>query len=253
MRIITYNVNGIRSALRKNFLAWLRLELPDVLCVQELKALPVQCEPSLFEDLGYHSYWFSAERKGYSGVGLLSLEKPSNVTYGIGHSTYDSEGRVLRADFGDISIISLYMPSGSSGQERQNFKMRMLADFYHYAQTLLQTRSKLIISGDYNICHTAQDIHDPIGNKNSSGFLPEERQWLSQFLKLGFIDTFRSLNPTKQEYTWWSYRQQARKKNLGWRIDYHMISQTLKPNLRAAQILGDVVHSDHCPAIIELK
>jgi exodeoxyribonuclease-3 len=175
------------------------------------------------------------------------------VITGIGIPRYDNEGRLLRADYGDVSVLSVYHPSGSSGDERQAFKMEWLEDFISIADTLKATRPKLIISGDYNICHKPIDIHDPVRNANSSGFLPEERAWMSRFISTGFIDIFREFNQLPHQYTWWSYRANARSKNLGWRIDYHMATVLLRDNLLSAQILPNVMHSDHCPVEIRIN
>ncbi len=253
LKIISYNLNGIRAAMTKGLAEWIKADNADIYCFQETKAQPDQIPQADFEALGYHSYWFSAVKKGYSGVGILSKIKPDHVEYGMGIQKYDDEGRVIRADFGDTSVISVYHPSGSSGEERQAFKMIWLEDFLQYIENLKKTRAKLIISGDYNICHTAIDIHDPVRNATSSGFLPEEREWVSKFLAHNHIDTYRYLNPdARKEYTWWSFRSGARGKNLGWRIDYHMVTENLKPRLKSAGILMDVVHSDHCPLYVTL-
>ena len=252
MKIITYNVNGIRSAITKGFVDWLKAANPDMICLQEVKADENQIEKQLFEDLGYHIYWYSAEKKGYSGVAILTKIKPKHVEYGCGIEIYDREGRVLRTDFEDFSLMSVYMPSGSSGQERQDFKFQWLADFQQYIDQLKVNFPNLIISGDYNICHQAIDIHNPKSNANSSGFLPEERAWMSGFLESGFIDTFRHFNPEPHHYTWWSFRAGARQKNLGWRIDYHCASKALEGRLKRALILSEAKHSDHCPALVEI-
>lgn len=251
-KIISYNVNGIRAALGKDWMGWLKKENPDILCVQETKAHANQLDLQMFEKAGYHTYWYSAQKKGYSSVAIFSKTKPDHVEYGCGIEKYDNEGRILRADFGDFSVLSCYFPSGSSGEDRQAFKMEFLADFYAYIVELKKTRPNLLISGDINICHEAIDIHNPVSNKNSSGFLPEERQWITDFLALGFIDTFRTLNKEPHHYTWWTYRFGARGKNLGWRIDYHFISESLEEKLTGAGILADAVHSDHCPIVVEL-
>ncbi|MDK2909075.1 MAG: exodeoxyribonuclease [Bacteroidales bacterium] len=253
MKIITYNVNGIRSAINKGLTHWLSGEKPDILCIQETKAQPDQIPSEEFKNLGYSCFWHSAEKKGYSGVGLLALHQPDRVIEGMGIPEYDREGRFIRADFGDISVISVYHPSGTTGDVRQEFKMKWLEDFLNYVKELRKERSKLIISGDFNICHKPIDIHDPIGNSNSSGFLPEEREWLDRFIASGFVDTFRVFNQQPHQYTWWSFRANARSRNLGWRIDYHMVTENLKPKLRGATILPHVVHSDHCPAVVEIE
>ena len=253
LKIISYNLNGIRAALRKDLTGWLKQENPDILLVQETKAQPEQIESEAFESLGYKSYIHSAKKPGYSGVAIFSKHEPDNVIVGCGIEKYDNEGRIIRADFGDVSVISAYFPSGSSGDARQGFKMEFLSDFKPWVQDLLQERPKLVIGGDYNICHKPIDIHNPVSNKNSSGFLPEEREWVSEFLELGFVDSFRAFHNEPDRYSWWSYRFNARKKNLGWRIDYNMVSKDLADNMKNANILESVVHSDHCPILLELN
>lgn len=252
MKIITYNVNGIRSAIDKGLLTWLKAANPDVLCLQEVKANSDQVNLADFEALGYQSYWHSAQKKGYSGVAIFTKIKPKHVQIGCGIEKYDFEGRVIRIDFEDVSIINTYMPSGSSGDERQAFKYEWMDDFYNYTQTLVTEIPNLIIVGDYNICHQPIDIHNPKSNANSSGFLPQEREWLGKFIEIGFIDTFRHFNPEPHHYTWWSYRAGARKKNLGWRIDYQMATLSLTNRLQRAAILSDAIHSDHCPVLLEI-
>jgi exodeoxyribonuclease-3 len=251
-KIISYNVNGIRSAMNKGLLEWIKAADPDVLCLQELKAEPSQLDLTVFENLGYHHFWYPAQKKGYSGVAIFSKRKPDHVEYGCGIKMYDDEGRIIRADYGDVSVMSVYHPSGSSGELRQAFKMQWLSDFEKYIAVLKQQRSKLIISGDYNICHQAIDIHNPKSNANSSGFLPEERSWIDQFMRSGFVDTFRHFNAEPHNYSWWSFRANARNKNLGWRIDYNLVTENLKGNLKRAGILAEARHSDHCPVFVEL-
>ncbi len=253
MKIITYNVNGIRSAMSKGFVEWLKGTNADMICLQEVKAEEHQIEKALFEDLGYEIYWHSAEKKGYSGVAILTKHTPKNVDYGCGLPIYDREGRVLRTDFEDFSLMSVYMPSGSSGEERQGFKMQWLTDFHEYVHELKKTIPNLIISGDYNICHQPIDIHNPKSNANSSGFLPEEREWVGQFLGNGFIDTFRHFNQEPHHYSWWSYRAGARDKNLGWRIDYHLATEPMRERLVRSVILPEAKHSDHCPVLLEIS
>lgn len=252
MKIITYNVNGLRAAVSKGLPEWMAEVQPDVLCIQETKLQPDQFPAEAFEASGYKSYLFSAQKKGYSGVAILTRREPDHVEHGMGIEKYDNEGRFIRADYGDLSVVSVYHPSGTSGDERQAFKMEWLEDFQQYVVELQKTRKKLILCGDYNICHEAIDIHDPVRNAKNSGFLPEEREWMTRFLDAGFTDTFRFLNPDKQQYTWWSYRFNARKNNKGWRIDYCMVSEAVKPLLKDAYILNDAVHSDHCPAVLEV-
>ena len=252
MKIFTYNVNGIRAALRKDFSSWIKAVNPDIICLQEIKANPEQFEASVFTDLGYHCFWNPAEKKGYSGVAILTKTKPQHVEYDCGIEEIDFEGRILRADFDNFSLMSVYFPSGSSGDIRQAFKMKFLSQFQNYSNELKKDFPKLIISGDYNICHRAIDIHNPQRNKNTSGFLPEEREWMNVFITSGFIDSFRHLNPEPHNYSWWSYRANARAKNLGWRIDYNVISENLLPNLSRSAILSQARHSDHCPVLVEM-
>lgn len=252
-KILTYNVNGIRAAMNKGFTQWLQNENPDIVCLQETKAMREQVESQVFEYLGYKQFWFSAEKKGYSGVAIFTKEEPLHVEFGCGNELYDREGRVLRADYNGYSVISVYHPSGSSGEERQEFKMQWLDYFFDYIENLKKKIPNLIICGDYNICHQAIDIHDPVSNKDSSGFLPEERAWMSKFIGSGFIDSFRKFNPNPHEYTWWSYRAAARERNKGWRIDYIMVANPLNERLINSKILQQVHHSDHCPMFIEIQ
>jgi exodeoxyribonuclease III len=252
MKIITYNVNGIRAAMKKDFLGWLKDFNPDIVCIQESKAQMEQIPILEFQEAGYKSYWYSAKKKGYSGVGILTKQEPDNLVYGMGIQKYDDEGRFIRADYGDISIVSVYHPSGSSGDLRQAFKMQWLDDYLDYVEELKKERLNLILCGDYNICHKPIDIHDPVRNATVSGFLPEEREWLSKFLEHGFIDSFRAFNQEPHQYSWWSYRTRARERNLGWRIDYNMVAEPLKEKMKAAVILNEVVHSDHCPVLLEM-
>lgn len=253
MRIASYNVNGIRSAINKGFVDWIKATDPDVIGLQEVKAEETNIDKAIFEDLGYHIYWYPAVKKGYSGVAILTKTKPKNVAFGMGIQSYDDEGRMIRADFDDFSFISAYFPSGTTGDVRQDFKYQFLDDIYGYSQDLIQKFPNLIMSGDYNICHKPIDIHNPISNKNSSGFLPEERAWMDKFTSSGFEDTFRLFNPNPHQYTWWSFRAGSRAKNLGWRIDYHMTTLPMRDRLKRAIILPEAQHSDHCPIILELE
>lgn len=255
MRIISYNVNGIRAALKKGFAEWLATHPADIICLQETKANQEDVDVSAIEKQGYHTFWYSAQKKGYSGVAIFTKIKPDQVLYGNGIDQSDAEGRVIRADFGDITLINAYFPSGTSGDERQTYKYQWLDEFFNYVQQLRKTRKKLIVTGDYNIAHTEIDIHDPRGNKKSSGFLPEERAWMDRFLANKWIDTFRHLHPELTgAYSWWSQRfPTVRLQNKGWRIDYISITDTLKPQLKAAAIYPDIKHSDHCPIYAEIS
>jgi exodeoxyribonuclease-3 len=251
MKIISYNVNGIRAALKKDFVDWLKAANPDVLCLQETKAMEEQVDMTEIEALGYNHYWFSAQKKGYSGVGILSKVAPKHIEFGTGIDHIDFEGRVIRADFEHCSVISLYLPSGTN-MARLEHKFMFMDDFKAYIDHLKIDIPNLVICGDYNICHEAIDIHDPVRNKNVSGFLPEERAWLDGFLDSGFIDSFRSFNPEPHHYSWWSYRANARANNKGWRIDYALVSTPLKEKMNRAYILPEAHHSDHCPVVVEL-
>jgi len=253
MKIISYNVNGIRAAIKKGFIDWLQAANPDVICIQETKAHKDQLDLSLFENAGYpYHYWFSAQKKGYSSVAILSKTKPNHIAYGTGIETMDFEGRNLRVDFDDFSVMSLYLPSGTN-DARLEFKFAYMAQFQEYVNTIKKEIPNLIICGDYNICHTEIDIHNPKQNKNTSGFLPVEREWLGNFIDSGFIDSFRFLNKDPHHYSWWSYRANSRNNNKGWRIDYHMVSEPLKNRINRAYILPEAKHSDHCPIVIEIE
>ncbi|GGZ84964.1 exodeoxyribonuclease III [Algibacter mikhailovii] len=251
MKIISYNVNGIRAALNKGFLDWLVAADPDVICLQEIKAMKEQLDVSLFEDAGYkYHYWFSAQKKGYSGVAILSKTEPKHIAYGTGIESMDFEGRNIRADFDGVSVMSLYLPSGTNGA-RLNHKLEYMDMFQEYINGLKKDIPNLVICGDYNICHEEMDIHNP-KMKGVSGFLPVERTWIGRFIENGFIDSFRYLNPELQQYSWWSYRANSRANNKGWRLDYAMVSKPLQENIKRAVILTEAVHSDHCPILVEI-
>ncbi len=252
MKLISYNVNGIRAAMKKGFIEWMQATNADVIAIQESKAWPEQVDLTEFEAVGYKSYWENAEKKGYSGTVLFCKKEPNHIEYGLGIEKYDFEGRAIRADYDDFSILNVYMPSGTTGSVRQDFKYEWMDDFYDYVQELKKTIPNLIICGDYNICHTAMDIHNPKTNKNSSGFLPEERNWMEKLFNNGFIDTFRHFNTEPHNYTWWSYRARSREKNLGWRIDYFAATNEMESRLTNARILSEAKHSDHCPIVLEI-
>lgn len=252
MKIITYNINGLRAALKKGFLDWLSAVNADVVCLQEIKSTPEQIDVEPIKSLGYETFWHPATKKGYSGVAIFSKIRPGNVCIGCGIDKYDFEGRVIRVDFTDFSLMNVYMPSGSSGEERQAFKMTWLEDFFKYIEEIKKDHKNLVVCGDFNICHKPIDIHNPKSNANSSGFLPEERAWMSKFFDNGFVDAFRKFNQEPHNYTWWSYRAGARVKNLGWRIDYHTVTQEMENRLKRTVILKEAHHSDHCPVLLEI-
>jgi exodeoxyribonuclease III len=250
-KIVSYNVNGVRAALNKGLAEWLAEGAFDIVCIQEIKAEKEQVDTSIFDALGFtHQYWHSAEKKGYSGTLTLSKKPATFVSAESGLTDYDREGRILRTDFEDLTLLNCYFPSGTSGDERQDFKMSFLADFQQFVNKLSETRPNIIVVGDYNIAHNEIDIHDPKGNKNSTGFLPEERAWMTQWFEKGFTDAFRSQNPSTVQYSWWSYRAGARAKDKGWRIDYQSVSDVLKGKILHATQLKDALHSDHCPVLV---
>jgi len=251
MKIISYNVNGIRAALKKGFIDWLKSANPDVVCIQETKAHKEQLDLEVFEEAGYpYHYWFSAQKKGYSSVAILSKTEPKYIEYGTGIESMDFEGRNLRVDFEDFSVMSLYLPSGTN-DARLKFKLNYMDEFQAYVNELRKEIPNIIICGDYNICHEEIDIHNP-KMKGVSGFLPIEREWIGSFIDSGFIDSFRHLNKEPHNYSWWSYRANARNNNKGWRIDYNMVSESMKDRISRAYILPEAKHSDHCPIVVEI-
>lgn len=251
-RILSYNVNGIRAAIGKGLIDFITEIAPDIVCLQETKAQPGQMRETEFESVGYQCYAFSAAKKGYSGVAVFTKIQPDRVVFGMGIEKYDQEGRFIRLDFGDISVISVYIPSGTTGDIRQEFKMEFLSDFQNYLKELRKTRKQLIISGDYNICRLWIDIHNPQQQQNTSGFLPEERDWFAQFIADGFADSFREINSEPHQYSWWSLRANSRENNKGWRIDYHIVTDNIKDKIVDARILPEAKHSDHCPVLLDI-
>ena len=252
MKIISYNVNGIRAAIKKGFLEWLKTANPDVICIQETKARQEQVDENSIKLAGYpHQYWFSAQKKGYSGVAIFCKQKPNHIEYGTGIESMDFEGRNIRVDFDNVSVMSMYLPSGTNDL-RLDFKFNYMAKIQEYINDLKKEKPNLVVCGDYNICHEAIDIHNP-KMKGVSGFLPEERAWIGNFINQGFIDSFRYLNKEPHHYSWWSYRANSRANNKGWRIDYNMVSESLKNNISRAFILPEAHHSDHCPIGVELQ
>jgi exodeoxyribonuclease-3 len=253
MKLISLNLNGIRSATNRGLLDVLKQENPDVVCFQEIKATPDQINTQDFEDLGYNCYWYPAFKKGYSGTAVLSRILPDFVSKGIGVDLFDSEGRVIRADYGENTLICAYFPSGTTGEERQAVKMEFLRDITAYLDKLKADRPNIILTGDFNICHKPIDINNPNKHLKTSGFLPEEREWFDNFIASGWIDTFREFCSEPERYSWWSYRSGAKSKNLGWRIDYFLVAEPLKQQLKNADILDKVILSDHCPVMLEIE
>lgn len=253
MRLISYNVNGLRSAIKQGFVDWLKTDPADIICLQEIKAEKENVDHNAIEALGYHTYWYSAEKKGYSGVAIFTKRQPDALFYGNGIMQSDAEGRVIRADYGDVTLINTYFPSGTTGELRQTYKYQWLDEFYDYVQALRKERPKILICGDYNIAHKEIDIHNPVGNKKTSGFLPEERAWMDKFIASGMVDTFRHFNPDPHHYSWWSRRfPTVREQNKGWRIDYFLATEPLAASLKGATIFPDAKHSDHCPVYVEV-
>jgi len=250
MKIISYNVNGIRAALKKGLGDWIKENDYDIICFQESKAQEDQIDIKLFNELGYQVYVHSASKKGYSGVVVLSKIEPESVDNGCGIEYIDFEGRVIQIHYKNFTLLNCYFPSGTTGDVRQAVKYKFLDDFYNWILDLKKKQPNLIVVGDYNIAHAEIDIHNP--KSKNSGFLPEERAWMTKWFESGFVDAFRFKNPELQTYSWWTYRVKARANNKGWRIDYQSVSTPIKDKIIDAQQLNDVVHSDHCPVYMEI-
>ncbi|MGI8952722.1 MAG: exodeoxyribonuclease III [Chitinophagaceae bacterium] len=255
MRIISYNVNGLRAAINKGFLEWLKTDPADIICLQEIKANKENVDHTKIEEIGFSTYWYSAQKKGYSGVAVFTKIKPNTVVYGCSIEQSDYEGRVIRLDFDEVSLLNAYFPSGTSGEIRQTYKYQWLDEFLDYLNELRKAKPNLIICGDYNIAHKEIDIHDPKGNKNTTGFLPEERKWLDKFFGAGYADAFRHIHADKpHQYTWWSTRfPTVRINNKGWRIDYISVTENIKHKIKDANIYPEIKHSDHCPIYVDMK
>jgi exodeoxyribonuclease-3 len=251
-RLLSWNVNGLRAIAKKGFRQWLLESSPDILCIQETKSHPEQLDEDLLDIDGYHAHFAAAERKGYSGVAIYSREKPKRVT-GLGIQRFDIEGRSLIAEFDRFTLFNIYYPNGKASNERLQYKMDFYDAFLQVALARHQAGQSLVICGDVNTAHQPIDLARPKENETVSGFLPEERAWIDQFLSHGFYDTFRLFNQEAGQYTWWDYKTRARERNIGWRLDYFFISQDLKSCLNSAFILSDVTGSDHCPIGIEIK
>jgi len=252
MKVISLNANGIRSAARKGAFGWLAAQQADVLCLQETKAQAHQLDGPDCHLPGYHRHLFDAQKPGYSGVAIYSRHQPDSVIRGFGAPEFDAEGRYIEARFGDLSVVSVYLPSGSSGPERQAAKFRCLEHFYAHLQAMAADGRRYILCGDWNIAHRPLDLKNWRGNQKNSGFLPEERAWLDRvFGELGYVDAFREIEPDTEHYTWWSNRGQAWAKNVGWRIDYQIVSRTLAGTARSASIYKDERYSDHAPLVMD--
>ena len=252
-KFVSWNVNGIRAAVKKGFLDWFAGVSPDVLCVQETKIQVDQLTGELACPAGYHAHWNSAERKGYSGVTTWSKVEPLGVETGFGVEEFDVEGRVLMTEYPGLKLFNVYFPNGGRDQERLDYKLRFYASFLQTCDALHAQGERLVICGDFNTAHCPIDLARPKQNQKTSGFMPEERVWIDRYLEHGFVDTFRALHPDEAErYTWWMYMRNARERNIGWRIDYFMVSESLMPAVTGADILSDVMGSDHCPVTLEL-
>jgi exodeoxyribonuclease-3 len=252
LRLISWNVNGIRAIQKKGFLDWFKKENPDILCIQETKAHPDQLDEELKNVPGYESYFSSAEKKGYSGVVTYTKLKPKNVSNGIGIKRFDSEGRFIITEFDEFTLFNIYFPNGKASEERLQYKMDFYDAFLKHCKKLLKEGKKIIVCGDVNTAHKEIDLARPKENSEISGFLPQEREWIDKFLAAGFLDTFRIFSQEPEQYTWWDMVTRARERNVGWRIDYFYISENLREKIISAKIHQDVTGSDHCPISIEV-
>jgi exodeoxyribonuclease-3 len=252
MRIISWNVNGIRAVEKKGFWHWFGAERPEVLCLQETKAQPDQLTKTLREPDGYHAHWHSAERKGYSGVATWSQE-PVEVQHGLGIDEFDVEGRVLISEHPDFTLLNCYMPNGKQSQQRLDYKLRFYGGLLDYVDRMHAAGKQLVICGDVNTAHKEIDLAHPKANETVSGFLPEERAWIDAYLEHGLVDAFRAFNQEPDQYTWWSYITRARERNVGWRIDYFLVSEGLMPRVEDCIIMPEVMGSDHCPIALEVE
>jgi exodeoxyribonuclease-3 len=253
MKIISWNVNGLRAIHKKGFLEWVAQADPDILCLQETKAQPEQLPEELLKLDHYHPYFSPAARRGYSGVALYSKVKPAKVQNGFGVDVFDREGRTIIADFKEFILINVYFPNGGASVERLHFKLNFYDAFLDYIDDLKEKGKKLIICGDVNTAHKEIDLARPKENQHTSGFLPKERAWIDKLIDHGFIDTFRMFNQGGENYTWWDYKTRSRERNVGWRLDYFFISENLKKKVKSSPILSDVMGSDHCPVGLEIE
>jgi exodeoxyribonuclease-3 len=253
MKILSWNVNGIRAADRKGLFDWLKKESPDILCLQEIKALPEQLPPHLRNAPGYHIYWNSAERKGYSGVATFTKERPLEIKKEFGIEKFDKEGRILITEYPSFVLFNIYFPNGKKNDERLDYKLNFYDTFLGYADNLKTEGKNIVVCGDFNTAHKEIDLTHPKANENRSGFLPIERAWMDTFVDHGYIDTFRHFNKEPNQYSWWDLKTRSRERNVGWRIDYFFVNKKFLPHLKKAFIMQDVIGSDHCPVGIEIE
>ena len=253
MRIFSWNVNGLRAVVKKGFFDWLESEAPDVVCLQEIKARTEDLDENILNPKGYHAFWNPAERKGYSGVAIFTKKKPVAVHLGLGIERFDCEGRILRIEFKDFDLFSVYFPNGTSGEERLQYKMEFYDAFLDHCEELRGQGRELVITGDVNTAHKTIDLKNPKANQKNSGFLPEERAWVDKFIEHGYVDSFRAFNEDPDQYTWWSYRFNVRAKNVGWRIDYFFVTEGLMKKVKDSFITPEVMGSDHCPIGLDIK
>ena len=253
MKIFSWNVNGLRAVVKKGFFEWLKLEAPDVVCLQEIKARVEDLDENLLNPKGYHVVWNPAERKGYSGVAVFMKKKPAVIHRGMGIERFDSEGRIIRVEFKDFDLLNVYFPNGTSGSERLQYKMDFYDAFLDHCEDLRGKGKELVITGDVNTAHKPIDLKNPKANEKNSGFLPEEREWIDKFIKHGYVDSFRAFNQQPDQYTWWSYRFNVRAKNIGWRIDYFFVTEGLMKKVKDSFITPEVMGSDHCPIGLDIK
>jgi len=253
MRITTWNVNGIRACERGGFLKWFEDEQADVVCLQEIKATPEQLSETMRHPLGYHSFWHPAEKAGYSGTAIYSKTQPTRIVQGMGIPEIDAEGRVLQAEFGDLVVMSSYFPNSQRDHARLPYKLQFCEAMYRHLEQLRSAGKHVVLCGDFNIAHRPVDLRNPKSNENNAGYLPEERDWMERLLNSGYVDAFRRFEPGAGHYTWWSYRPGVREKNIGWRLDYHVVNQEGADRLKSVLIEAEVKGSDHCPVRLDLK
>ena len=253
MKLVSWNVNGIRSVHTKGFTKWFESEAADVVCVQEIKATPEQLDEGMLHPLKFHSYWHPAQKPGYSGTAIYSKKEPLSVKIGIGVPEIDAEGRILSAEYVDFTLVNAYFPNSQREHTRLDYKLRFCDEMLKYCNKLRKSGKNVVLCGDYNIAHQEIDLRNPKSNQDNAGFLPEERAWMDKFLKAGYADVFREKVSEPHHYTWWSYRPGVRAKNVGWRIDYHCVNEEFRDRVKDTQHQPKVLGSDHCPIVLEVK